>query len=863
MYQPKTFDYDLIVEEFKAEYKLDVKELKRIQADYIVNPSVYLRMQWNHLWPEYDSLYNCDIDQFDINMIPDRVLKPVYYLQSDKDEKTNPIQHYSLQEIMLSDLQNERNKNKRLMSAAFKKGDKDNGKRFNAMQLALKVNMNSTYGASNNAYFPHYDPDVAAAITWASRQCIGQLTEGLIEDIMYVDEEFIQDPRIKQWLKELEPLKIIQLVKLPEEAYDDIPRRRTLRRIFTDQYTVDHSKVIYKMIKTRCEVVYQDTDSNYFECDAVQHYYLGAALHSKNPALSDETKFRCSPELLYQMMNSMVSLDNLLCDLVVHIIDRQPIGLGFEGSFIVCRYLNCKKKYYGKKAADDDGNVFTYKLDDEAYDENGKLKPDFDQYWVGKGHCIPNSNGEYILVDDSVLLTEDVNYQDYTADYGVKTTGVDLTRRDKYKFIQHCHIQVVNKDLQICKFNKERQEWEPISLRRSIQDVVDDVIEDFKKCYNEFQDIANFQREDPPSIKYTLMDFRKNQRYSGKNNAVFHIIKRLNSEIEELDDMLKIITKIEKSEELNEEDKAFMSKTSSNATVKRIKSHPIEISDVSEYIRIINLDRNRIMSYIPYVGDRMWYIVVDNEKSIAQTAKGVKTMAKMMDTAIGYEEFIYNMHQQYPKEWFDSKIGNMKISYEDWFEAKCISSLYIKHYIRELASAMTLYTFADEFPDIAAAIDNNEYTDEEKRNIVKKCKDKIVDKTLDKYFPRTKFRKVNIEKIETKKLTKMEKLHYNEQIPLLISELYTTPYDPAKKRTWIKQVHNSLLKNRRMIQAWQDLQCRMTTNNFSRLVLPIGSDMEQCYKLHLKTGKPIEYYIEVCKKKIALLGKLEQMFELD
>ena len=812
LYQEKTFDYDLVVEEFKAEYKLDVKELKRIQAEYIVNPTAYLRMQWNHLWPEYDSLYHCDIDEFDPSQIPERVLKPVYYLQSDKDEKTNPIQHYSLQEKMLSDLQDERNKNKRLMGQAFKKGDVNNGKRFNAMQLALKVNMNSTYGASNNAYFAHYDPDVAAAITWASRQCIGQLTEGLMEDTMYVDEEFILDEKNKKWLEELEPLNIIQIKKLPKELYDQIPRRRTLRRIFNDDYTVNHDKVIYCMKKTRCEVVYQDTDSNYFECDAVQHYYLGAALHSKDPALNDESKFRCSPELLYQMMNTMVSLDNLLCALVVAIIDRQPIGLGFEGSFVVCRYLNCKKKYYGKKAADDDGNVFSYLLCPEAYDENGKLKPDYERYWEAKGKCVPKSNGDYILIDDNILLTEDVNYQDYTASFGVKTTGVDLTRRDKYKFIQHCHIEVLNNDLRICKCNKETQEWEGISLKRSIQDVIYDVIENFKECYNEFVDIANFQRDLPPRTAYTMLDFRKNQRYSGKKNAVYWIIERLKKQI---------------AESTDEEEK------------------------------------NRLAEYIPYVGDRMWYVVMENDKTIAQTSKGVKAMTQMKEAAVGYDEMIYNLSQKYPVEYFNARVGNLNLTYERWFEAKCIASLYMKHYIKELSSAMTLYTIADEDPVLAAAIDNNEYTDDEKKKLVKALKDKIVDKMMDRYFPRTKFKKNNITKIEATNLTAREKKMYNEQIPQLVEELWHKEYTPAKRAMYERHTHNSLEKYRKLIEAWCDLRCRLATNTFVKLTLPAGSLMEQCYKKMRSEGKDIETYINHCEAVLKKLHKLEQMFELN
>ena len=384
LYTPRTLDYDFIVEEFKAEFKLDVKRLKEIWTEYKVHPSVTLAREWYHLYPEFDEVYGCEIDEVDFSAIERNptALKRVYYLQSPKDKNTRPIYHYSLEEMMLSDLQDERNKNKKLMAEARKNHDMDGFKRFNAMQNALKVIMNSTYGASANDKFAHYDPDVAAAITWASRQCILQLTEGLEGTVDYVDKEFLEDKYVKENMKGFEEVNMLKIEKVTD--YSTINRRQSLRRIFTDIYEVDRSREIYKITKAPCELVYQDTDSNYFECHAVQKHFLGCAPWSPDPAMSDESEFRCSPEILYNAMKAMVALDNFLCALVVKIIDRIPIGLGFEGSFLVCRYLNRKKKYYGIKAADDDGNVFDYRLAPEAYDAANKLISDYTRFWKVK-----------------------------------------------------------------------------------------------------------------------------------------------------------------------------------------------------------------------------------------------------------------------------------------------------------------------------------------------------------------------------------------------------------------------------------------------------------------------------------------------
>lgn len=754
LYQPKTLDYDFVIEEFQSEYKLDVGRLKEIYKEYLTNPTEELKREWFHLYPEFNEVYgNIEIEDFDISKLDlsDRAFKSVYFLQSDKDKFTNPIQHHSLQEVMLSDLQNERNRNKKLMGEAIKNHDKEGEKRFNSMQLALKVNMNSTYGASNNFVFPHYDPDIAGAITWASRMCIKQLTEGLACTEVYVDDEFKNSEDVQKYLADLSEIKdLIKFERLPEDQYDSIPRRRSLRRLFTDTYDVDHSKIIWKMIKKPCEIVYQDTDSNYFECHAIQKYYLGAALNSKNPDENDPSKFKCSPELLYMMMKKMVSLDNLLCKLVVLIIDRKPIGLGFEGSFVVCRYLNRKKKYYGVKAADDDGNVYTYLLDPEAYDEDGKLKPNYDDYWKPKNKCIPQSNGEFIVIDDSKILQTDTNYLDYIQSMGVKVTGIPLKRRDTYRFINYCHLKVLQKDLRICKYNTEKLDWEGISLKQSISNVVNEVIEDFKVCFNQFVKIANFQSDQTPSTNFNIFDFTKNNRHNNKKNPAGKIIQKYNTRISEI----------------NEEIATLNPETD------------------EEKIEKLNKEKITLQSYIPEMGYRLFYVIMENDLTERQTLKGIKTTVKNKDAAVSLAEMgnILKYDKGFDEKYFEEHVGQLKLDYETWFNAKCISSLYLKHYLSSLAKGLSTYLFGERFPDIAADIDSGMYTDKDKAAIVEKYQEQIAQEIVDKYFPTAKAKLQNITKIKSFPTKISKTSNIEDEISVIVQKLYgSNALDYSKK----------------------------------------------------------------------------------
>ena len=854
LYTPRTLDYDFIVEEFRAEFKLDVKRLKEIWSEYKIRPSVALAREWYHLYPEFDEVYGCEIDEVDFSLIEKNPtgLKRVYYLQSPKDKNTKPIYHYSLEEMMLSDLQEERNKNKKLMAEARKAGDMDGFKRFNAMQNALKVIMNSTYGASANDKFAHYDPDVAAAITWASRQCILQLTEGLEGTVNYVDKEFLEDDYVKKNMKGFEEVKMLKIERVSD--FSTVNRRQSLRRVFTDTYDVDTTKEIYKITKSPCELVYQDTDSNYFECHAVQKHFLGCAPWSPDPAMNDESEFRCSPEILYNAMLAMVALDNFLCSLVVKIIDRVPIGLGFEGSFLVCRYLNRKKKYYGIKAADDDGNVFDYRLAPEAYDLANKLISDFTKFWKVKESCVPLPNGQYIdATPENIkkILDRVVGILDFVLSRGVKVTGVDLNRRDQYGYINLAHLLILVMDLRICYY--ENQEWKPISLKEPISHVVERVIEMFRRSYNAIIEIANLRSDIKPELAYTIRDFAKSAKYSGKDNAAMASVKRYKAQLKTLYE-----TYVSK---YNIED-AYIDDGLLKMRVLSREARELLTENERERLK-------RIEGYIPYTGERLFYVITENDETRSATARGVKSLCTLTNLRRSIDELRDEIDTEDNKSYFNTHVGSLNITYEEWLNAKMISSLYLKHYVTALSSALALYQIGEKYPKEAAELDSDIYTDKEKAKIVDKLQDKIAQIYVDKYFPRNKYRKTNYSSIEKQaqpavKTMKNETMKRKE-IESVMSQLcpkvrFTEQVLPTirlKNRGWAEAYH-------KYIDACDELVDELR-NRFGELKLKPGSIHEKIYKQALNISDDLIDAIDSLREhyssKYALTMKLARLLD--
>ena len=210
-------DYDYIIESMYSEYKLDVKELKNIQGRCLNAEGDVL----DELVKDFNALYpecNATKDNIQTISIPDTVFKKVHFVQSPKAKDGLPAVHISLKEKLLSDFRANRSKVKKLLAAAEKAHDTVAATRYNAKQLAIKVVCNSEYGASNNSTFAHYDPDVAGAVTFASRSLIYFLTTNLEHNMLVVDKDFI-DGNSKQ-LGKLAGIGCLNIEVFNEEVFD-------------------------------------------------------------------------------------------------------------------------------------------------------------------------------------------------------------------------------------------------------------------------------------------------------------------------------------------------------------------------------------------------------------------------------------------------------------------------------------------------------------------------------------------------------------------------------------------------------------------------------------------------------------------
>ena len=624
-------DYDYIVESFYCEYKLDVKELKSIQAQFKVstNPieQQYLINQFRELYPEYTS------DNIGSANIPETIIKKAYFVQSPKGEDGLPAIHYSLKEKMLSDFRATRSRVKKEMEHCAEIGDKVGEVRFNAKQLAIKVVCNSEYGASNNEYFAHYDPDVAAAVTFASRRHIKYLTDSLESPELFVDQKFLDDN--KSQIDNLTNIECLTIEPINDTSRLFEQRRRVLRRIFDDTYNVI-SPQVYKISIKPSTVCYQDTDSNYYKNDYIANYYTKL----------DDGSYVCSPETIDECMHSMLAHNELLANFAKAGIQRRPYGLGFEGAFIICRYLNRKKKYYGIKWGDDAELRLGYKLPPEAYDKDGVLIKDYLPYWKPKKTVIPQPNGEYIYLDTHKLLDEGVNYLDYIKGQDVKCTGVDLARRDQYKFINYFHMMVLQKDLRLMEY-LGNDEWKVFKKDEPMKEVIDNIIETFRLIIDTYTDIAALKTDKHPEINFKILDFSKNAAYRlGKLNAASTIVRRLKSEHKE--------------------------------------------------------------KYIPTIGERMSYITILDEKTKQERLMGKAANGDIANRSYVVEEILDELREKYPESDIMDKIKslNLNLTYDEFLNAKAICMIDTKYYLECLCKSMALYILGDIYPDVVKEIDD-------------------------------------------------------------------------------------------------------------------------------------------------------------
>ena len=284
-----------------------------------------------------------------------------------------------------------------------------------------------------------------------------------------------------------------------------------------------------------------------------------------------------------------------------------------------------------------------------------------------------NADGTYIKIDDEMLIRNQFNYFDYVGLMGIKCTGVDLVRRDQYRFINYFHLLVLKNDLQCCKFDQESKSWIPFDISKPMYNTVLDLLSEFMNILKKYSDIAALVSDEKPSIMFQLEDFVKLINNNGTKNAARDITDRL------------------KRENKNE--------------------------------------------YIVDLEVRYAFVVVSSKDTTSSILSGKAGMPTLKDLRWTRDEIIDSVKSDFPIEKFNQMNTKFKdsIDYDLFITANCISRLYHKHYLSKLASALSLYVFGDLNPGLAKEID--EGLIEKPGPIIDKEKEKITKNFVEHFFP--------------------------------------------------------------------------------------------------------------------------------
>lgn len=639
------------------------------------------------------------------------VVKNIFIVQSPKDKKTDlPTIHYSLKEKFLSDFRALRKKAKQSMEEAELSGDHLSFVRFNAKQLAIKVLCNSEYGASGNATFAHYDPDIAAAVTHCARSLIGMLTSNLESPFIYVDKKFMDGHK-----EDIDSLVACNALTIEHDSYTDnelyTQRRHTVRRIFNDVYDVqDHD--VFKLVLQPSKVVYQDTDSNYYVNNYIQNYFT-----------HDLTQ--CNPTILDNMMWTMYHHNMLLSDFTTDAIARRPVGLGFEGSFLVCRYLNRKKKYYGRQWSPDGLWFPKNKIENpKAYmkvDGNDVLIKDYNKYFVPKKTILPYEDGTYINMNYDKLLNSSVNYLDYVKSFGCKCTGVDLARRDQYKFINIYHIYILQQDLQIMKYTGLNNVWHITRKDVPMKNVIDNIVDRFLDMFDNAQQYVKLIKSgvEPNKgfdryIKFNISTFAKTGAYRpNKPNAP--------------------VTQIVNLHEKQDPEKFKSYKPKPNERISYVVRNVTNTKKMFEKSELVSITNDQIYQEVRQA-------IAAN---LVENGLYGDTVAEVMDLPDTNEEM-----------YADTTYSQLTPDYEEFYSAFMLNNLDKLYYVTQLVSAIMLYIIADLYPEEVYDLDNDETLTEKERNeSVNKLKEeaskqylvehglitvKVTKKTIEKVYDKIK-----------------------------------------------------------------------------------------------------------------------------
>ena len=786
------------IEQFFCEFKLNKNRLKQLILLYNSSIRNEERNDYSNefiqLYPESNGIenyLNCPDD------IPATIIKSLYFVQSIHTTEL-PQVHYSLKEILLSEFRIKRSQAKKQMSDAFKSGDKLNGIRFNAKQNAIKIICNSEYGSSGNPTFAHYDPDIAAAITYASRQLISFLTYILSSNRIIVNSNFMRANNND--IKFLYSNNLIQFERTSNGSYPNKSmRRNSIGKFYEEKYygsksTPDFKKCSYddamnteviSIIVPPSTIIYQDTDSNYYKNQTIIDSII------KNDEIS--------PELVDKVMRLSLAHNRIIANFIKLSINRYPIGPSFEGSFLICRYLNRKKKYYGIKWSTDGNDIPLFKLHPRAY-ENGILKEHYNKYWRPKCSILPMEDGSYIKLNIDKLTQPRTNYLDYVSEYNVKCTGIDLARRDQYPFINISHIIVLKNDLRFMKY--ENRKWIQIK-DNSMTNVVKFIINDF---------IKNLSWDG--TIEYRMTLFCKEVTYKkDKKNTAYGIVNRL----------------------IQQNKKRF-------------------IPNFEEKLLYVNID-----NVAKYEIDQL---TVDDETKLRNSYKNVKDshnkylLVEILEYMIKkYPEYFINTETETLSNENAVEFLNNTCFMIEKAEPKMLSLLDREYYIKALIKSLTSYMISDYYPNECAIINNGELSEEEVKNLIDKLSKEIVSKFMKEIYNKT--RKVSINKNTKNKL--IGDINFEHDFKTLIKKDVgsLTEYD---YKEILRELITRRYKNNSYINMLEDIRsavmndCPNILNEYHRKVMrEINCDSDRLQDLikdYIINNEKIDRYVEHIKNNV-------------
>ena len=823
--------------------------------------------------------------------IPLTVKLPLYFCQSPKDAKTLlPTEHYSLKESFLSDFRATRKKVK-----SIKPEDKTHELQLSSKEKAIKVVMNAEYGQTASNAFGWYDPEIAAATTYASRSCIRECRSCLESEHFYVDEEYLKNQNLNKLIQEIkncsgrddvvkiekiiyEPLKennpidyILEGSILDREIQNKIaneihmykrdnsfelknineidiklpPRRLTISRLYYKLRNMilnnpNYKVELYRVTLPKSLLTYQDTDSNYYTNKTIVDLFNTT-----------------NSETVNKIMSILFIHNKFISDLIKDIIARPPIATDFEGAFITVRYLNKKKKYYGKKwtpsvkswieiprnkdyelndyeknniiipvrkDANNHGDPQTLEslngvLPDNYYIRYNYLNlPDDYEKYLSSKCCdqgmnlayfttIPFKDGTYIDVENAT--NEDLsNILDYVSKYGIKCTGVDIARRDQYKFINHHHLLIFKQDLIVQNINKNiESKHQNNSIK--LKDVIDKLLLDFagyytqdhfkrwidgnkniinccrnypleyyakvvkyksnkkngsnyivNKIYDDIKQIELNPKDCYEKILKYLVDYFDNSRYLGSNSNIPNNVKVILKEINELDFTNKSL-----------DERYLIIIEYINKIQDELTSLGIPLYSIDKYkdeIKKYSLSKE-LKNIIPKEGDRFEYVVLD-DKYIGYNSNYSKSKNIIQEKSFMLDHL---------KVKFGRKDENGK-----WcdYENEIYSRLDYRYYYDMLSSNLLRYIAIELDPYIISEMNKfNTASDEEI---------KLIEREIEK--------KIN------KITTNTEYTHINEYYPLIyknvVKEYRNIQYDNILKNirdiiAKIENMNNIKIKN--------------------------------------------------------------------